>query len=124
MRIERIVKEESIQHELTTYNGLLGNSGELGCTLLIEYSDEKQRDQMLCELLNLPKHLYVESKDGTKSYAEFDKSQVGDKKVSSVQFLKFRCKANPIKIGSDHAKMDIVMNLSEAQIQTFKEDLV
>ena len=35
MRVERIVKEADIQHEIKTYNEILGKSGELGCTLLI-----------------------------------------------------------------------------------------
>jgi hypothetical protein len=33
MRVERMVKETDIQHEINTYNELLGDSGELGCTL-------------------------------------------------------------------------------------------
>jgi hypothetical protein len=35
MRVEKIVREKDILHELQTYNSLLGASGELGCTLLI-----------------------------------------------------------------------------------------
>ena len=33
IRVERIVKETDILHEIKTYNELLGDSGELGCTL-------------------------------------------------------------------------------------------
>ena len=33
MRVERIVKETDILHEIKTYNEMLGDSGELGCTL-------------------------------------------------------------------------------------------
>ena len=39
MRTERIVRERDIQHELETYNAVLGGPGELGCTLLIEIDD-------------------------------------------------------------------------------------
>jgi hypothetical protein len=35
VRTERMVREADIQHELATYNELLGGPGELGCTLLI-----------------------------------------------------------------------------------------
>lgn len=31
MKAEQIVKEEAIQHEIDTYNELLGSKGELGC---------------------------------------------------------------------------------------------
>ncbi len=33
IRAENITNEPDIQHELTTYNELLGDKGELGCTL-------------------------------------------------------------------------------------------
>ena len=39
MKAEQIVKEEAIQHEIDTYNELLGSIGELGCVLLIEIAD-------------------------------------------------------------------------------------
>ena len=39
IRVERMVKETDILHEIKTYNELLGDSGELGCTLLIEIDD-------------------------------------------------------------------------------------
>ena len=47
IRVERIVKETDIQHEINTYNELLGDSGELGCTLLIEIDDPDERDEKL-----------------------------------------------------------------------------
>ena len=47
IRIEKIVKETSIQHEIDTYNNLLGAHGEVSCTLLIEIPDPKERDILL-----------------------------------------------------------------------------
>src|SRR5262245_3415147 len=41
MRLEQTVRESEIQHEIDTYNQLLGDAGELGCTLLIEIDDPK-----------------------------------------------------------------------------------
>jgi len=43
MRVERMARESDIQHELETYNGILGGDGELGCTLMIEIDDEQVR---------------------------------------------------------------------------------
>ena len=45
MRAERIVREADIQHELDTYNELLGGAGELGCCLLIEIDDRAEREK-------------------------------------------------------------------------------
>src|SRR5689334_2396885 len=47
IRAERIVRESSIQHEIDTYNELLGGDGELGCALLIEIAEPALRDQKL-----------------------------------------------------------------------------
>src|SRR5262245_26599066 len=44
VRAERIVKEKDIQHEIDTYNEVLGGEGELGATLLIEIDDRAERD--------------------------------------------------------------------------------
>ena len=123
MRVERIVKEEAILHELNTYNGLLGEAGELGCSLLIEFIDPEVRDRKLAELVDLPKYLYLKMEDGTKAYATYDATQVADKKVSSVQFLKFKCPSNPVKIGCDHSAMTIECDLSPTQKVVLSQDL-
>lgn len=123
IRVEKMVKEESISHEIETYNELLGDEGELGCTLLIAYDDEKERDIKLKELANLPKHIYMKLENGAKSYAKFDDRQVGDEKVSSVQFLKFALNDNPVGVGCDHPKMKVERELDQDQKQTLISDL-
>src|SRR5262245_40932321 len=47
IRAENITSEADIRHEMATYNELLGNRGELGCTLLIEIDDAAQRAELL-----------------------------------------------------------------------------
>ena len=49
MRLEQTVRESEIEHEIDTYNQLLGGPGELGCTLLIEIDDPKARTEKLRE---------------------------------------------------------------------------
>jgi hypothetical protein len=88
-RAERMVKEAEIRHEIETYNELLGTNGDLGCTLLIEIGDPAERAVKLARWLALPKHLYAKLEDGTKVRARFDERQVGDTRLSSVQYLKF-----------------------------------
>ena len=89
IRVERIVKETDILHEIKTYNELLGNSGELGCTLLIEIDDSEERQEKLIQWLDLPNHLYLSLEDGSRIRARFDERQVGDSRLSSVQYIKF-----------------------------------
>ena len=66
MRVERIVREKDIEHELSTYNAILGDAGQLGCTLLIEFDDPAVRDERLRSLVTLPQHLYLELEDGER----------------------------------------------------------
>lgn len=89
VRAEQMVKESHIQHELDTYNALLGGEGELGCTLFIEISGEAERAILLRRWRDLPGHIFMTFADGTREAADFDEEQMSDEKLSSVQFLKF-----------------------------------
>lgn len=89
VRAEQMAKESHIQHELDTYNAVLGDDGELGCTLLIEIRDEAERAILLRRWRNLPGHIFMTFTDGTREAASFDSEQMSDEKLSSVQFLKF-----------------------------------
>ena len=89
MRVERMVREADIQHEIDTYNELLGGPGALGCTLLIEIDDPAERDVKLRRWLSIPEHLYLLLEDGEKVPATFDPRQVGTDRVSAVQYLVF-----------------------------------
>jgi hypothetical protein len=103
VRSERMVKDADIRHEIETYNEVLGGQGELGATLLVELEDEALRAEKLTQWLELPKHLYAKRADAKKAYARFDERQVGDTRVSSVQYLKFEVGAHaPVAIGCDH----------------------
>lgn len=103
MRAERMVKEADIRHEIETYNELLGGKGEIGCTLLVEIDDPAERAVKLTRWLDLPKHLYVLRSDGKKAYARCDERQVGETRVSSVQYLKFEVgETAPVAVGCDH----------------------
>lgn len=100
MRVERIVKASAIQHEIDTYNGLLGGDGEFGCTLLVEITEPALRAEKLARWGALNKALYVELEDGSRVPATWDETQVDEKKLSSVQYLKFDTKgAVPVAIG-------------------------
>ncbi|MDR3669298.1 MAG: DUF3501 family protein [Holophaga sp.] len=89
VRAEQMVKEADIRHELDTYNAVLGGPGELGCTLLIEITDEQERAVLLRRWRRLPEHIFLVCEGGTRIRARFDESQMSDDKLSSVQFLRF-----------------------------------
>ena len=124
MRIERIVRARDIEHELQTYNELLGAPGELGCTLLIEIETPEERAVKLRAWLDLPKHLYARLEDGEKVYAVFDARQVGEDRVSAVQYLRFPVGGRaPIALGSDHPNYRYEDPISEEQRAALAADL-
>jgi len=124
MRLEKMVRESDIEHEIKTYNGLLGAPGELGCALLIEIEDVKLRDEKLRQWLSVPQHLYVKLANGQKIYARYDEKQVGDDRLSSVQYLKFDTRgAVPVAVGCDHSDIKLETVLNENQKEALTEDL-
>ncbi len=124
MRAEKIVKEAEIRRELETYNELLGGPGVLGCTLLIEVEDPALRDVKLREWLELPRHLYVKLADGRRVQATFDPRQVGQDRVSSVQFLQFDTRGElPEALGSDLPQLTVEAALTQPQREALADDL-
>ena len=124
IRVERIVKESDIQYEIKTYNEILGKSGELGCTLLIEIDDPIERDLKLSQWLDLPKHIFLRLEDETKIMAKFDERQIGESRLSSVQYIKFNTEGKvPIAIGSDFHLFKAETILSVEQKKALEEDL-
>ena len=124
IRVERMVKETDILHEIKTYNELLGDSGELGCTLLIEIDDPDERDKKLGQWLELPKHLYLSLEDESRIRASFDERQIGDARLSSVQYIKFNTGGKtPVAIGSDLPLLKAETALTADQKKALSEDL-
>lgn len=96
-RVENIVSPAAVQHELDTYNALLPSTrpdggAELSATLLIEYTDERERDVALRQLVGLQHHVFIEL-GGERYAATFDGEQFNAERVSAVQFVRFRISA-------------------------------
>ncbi len=124
IRAERLAKEEEIRHEIETYGALLGGPGELACALLIELEDPEQRAEKLVRWRDLPGHVYVRLEDGTRVYARFDPGQIGEDRLSSVQYLKFDTGGRvPVAVGTDHAEMRAETVFSDEQRASLAADL-
>jgi hypothetical protein len=104
IRTERMVRESDIQHEIDTYNELIGQDGELGVTLLIGLENPAERDEKLRRWVDLLGHLYVRVEDGTKVRGRWDARQISRERLSSVQYLKFPVGGQtPVACGVDFA---------------------
>jgi len=123
---ERIVREADIVQEINTYNELLGGDGELGATLLIEIDDVDGRQERLRRWMGLNERLYVKLPDGRKVPPTWDERQVGDDRLSAVQYLKFDTVGEvPVAIGCDFDDLEVFAEaqLTESQRSALAEDL-
>ncbi|MEZ5166589.1 MAG: DUF3501 family protein [Acidimicrobiales bacterium] len=123
MRAERIAREAAIVDEIATYNKMLGETGELGCALLIEIPDAADRKPLLQRWLGLQERLYVRFADGSRAYATFDPMQVGTDRLSAVQYLRFACPSAPVAIGTDFPELIAEVELTEEQQTALAADL-
>lgn len=124
VRAERMVRDEEIEHELETYNELLGKPGELGAALLIEIDDPAVRAVRLREWMGLPERLYVRTASGRKVRASYDARQVGEERLSSVQYLKFDTGGEvPVAVGADHPRLTAEVELTAEQRRALESDL-
>lgn len=130
LRIERIVKPEDIAHEVKTYNELIPARGELSASLLIEYETPEQRAVELTRLLGLDRHIWVEA-GGERTPAIFDPRQIGDTRISSVQYIKFKLSpaqmnawSRGAKIVIDHPHYQADRPLSQAELAELSKDFL
>lgn len=124
MRIEQIVREADIAHEIDTYNQLLGQPGDLGCVLQIEVTDPVERASRLESWRGLQEHVYVRLDDGQQIFADFDARQVGSDRLSAVQYLRFAVEGRtPTAIGTDFGELESEVELNAAQMAALTEDL-
>jgi Protein of unknown function (DUF3501) len=124
IRAEGIQREPEIQHELDTYNELLGRRGELGVSLLIEIPDPSERDVLLRRWLALPRHLYLKLASGEKIRPRYDERQVGADRLSSVQYLRFDVRGEvPVAAGADLPELTAEVALDADQREALRQDL-
>jgi hypothetical protein len=88
VRSERISAEDAIRHEIDTYNELLPRPGELTATMLLEYTDEAERNVAFRALVGLERHLWIRIGE-RREPARFDHRQMATDRVSAVQFVRF-----------------------------------
>ena len=76
----------------------------------------------LREWVGLMEHVHVVLEDGTRVPATWDQRQVGEDRLSSVQYLKFRVGPTaPVGVGI--ASLGLETTLSEAQRRALQADL-
>jgi len=117
-------EDADIRHELDTYNALLGEHGDLGCTLLIEIEDEHARPTLLRAWRDLPGQVFLVLADGRTVPARWDDTQMDEERLSSVQFLRFPLGGvQPVGILVTHPALAVEAALSPETRRTLVQDL-
>jgi len=103
LRIEGISDPKAIRHEVDTYNELIPPPGGLSATLLIEYEDAQERARELPLLLGIERHVRLQVGELPPVPAVFDARQIGEDRVSAVQYLTFALPAPHRRLWSGFA---------------------
>ncbi len=124
-RAEQMSGDREIGHEIETYNELIGERGELGCTLMIEIESAEERAKKLAGWLDLLSHIHILTDKGTKVSPQFDPRQVGETRISSVHYLKFKLGDQiPIKLVCTHPSFQAETTLTPIQTSALCQDLI
>ena len=82
-----------------------------------------ERRPLLEAWLCLQECLYAELADGTRAHAECDPTQVGDRRLSAVQYLMFNVPDVPVVLGCDLPVPEGTVALDEGQRSALADDL-
>ena len=86
---ESWLREGAVEDELDAYNPLIPQRGELSATMMIEYETPEERARMLPQFVRIERHLWLHIGNTPPVLATFDRGQIDEHKVSSVQYVKF-----------------------------------
>jgi hypothetical protein len=89
VRVERLVREEAILHEVETYNILIPDPGQISATMLIEIQDLTSIKAVLDGLVGITRDRVSLSFAGEKIHPSFDEGQSEEGRISAVQYVRF-----------------------------------
>jgi hypothetical protein len=122
IRIERLVHEAQIAHELEVYNSLIPDAGELSATLFVEAQDRPTLRALLSQLVGLEGHVMLRIGDQIVIPARFEPDRSREGQISPMQYLRFSftpesraafCNGHgPVAIAIDHPSYQAVAALS------------
>lgn len=93
LRAERIFERAGIEEELSVYNPLIPDGGNLKATMMLEYEDLGERQRALAGLVGIEHCVWLRvAGDGqVVAVADEDLDRSTAEKTSAVHFLRFEC---------------------------------
>ena len=91
LKAEKIFDADGIQEELDAYNPLIPDGTNWKATMMIQYADVAERQQMLQKLVGIEDRIWVQVAGHDKVYpiADEDLERATEDKTSAVHFLRF-----------------------------------
>lgn len=86
---ESWLRQGAVEDELDAYNPIIPRTGELSATMMLEYATAAERTLMLPQFVSIERHVWLRVGDAPPILATFDRGQIDEHKVSSVQYVKF-----------------------------------
>jgi hypothetical protein len=124
-RAERMLTDDAISDQVTTYNELIPNDGELSGTLFIELTDDAKLREWLPKLVNVQHGVRFDLADGSHVDAvpQDEERLSRDDVTATVHYLKFpfspaqreTLSAGPARIVIDHPDYHAVADLTDEQ---------
>ena len=91
LKAEKIFDAAGIQEELDAYNPLIPDGTNWKATMMIQYADVAERQQMLKKLVGIENRIWLRIGDHDRIYpiADEDLERATEDKTSAVHFLRF-----------------------------------
>ena len=121
LKAEKIFDAEGIQEELDAYNPLIPDGTNWKATMMIQYADVSEREQMLQQLVGIENKIWLRAGEMDKVYpiADEDLERTTEDKTSAVHFLRFELtpsmiaeihKGAAISAGVEHRNYSITID--------------
>jgi len=123
-RVERILTDDAIAHEVDTYNELIPDDGELSATMFIELTEPDELREWLPKLVGVEDHISIVVGDVSSPAVEQDAERLTrEDTTTSVHYLKFSFTpdqqaafaAGPVRVVVDHPEYRAEVLLDDAQ---------
>ena len=132
-RVERMLRDEQIAHEVETYNELIPGDDELSGTLFLELTDDAALREWLPKLVGLQHRVAFVLPGGARVFGEPQDEErlTREETTAAVHFLRFRfspeqveeLKAGPVDLAIDHAAYEARVTLSSETLAELVSDL-
>jgi hypothetical protein len=127
LKAEKIFEADGIQEELDAYNPLIPDGTNWKATMMIQYADIAERQEMLAKLVGIENQVWLRVGDHDKVYpiADEDLERATEDKTSAVHFLRFELtpsmiadihKGASITAGVEHENYSVSLDAIPANV--------